>query len=149
MIHLFHGSKIYSSIDIFSLSVWYSRWILSNHRAKFMPHPKGRMDARGGQAWADTRSWSPILRTPNGLRQAWTVRPWRPDSPRTIRSSSDHRPSDHIVLRWTFGWLSRDGPYFNQLLAKYMKKVVPHDQPLKWTKSKGRSVQNQKLIKLA
>jgi hypothetical protein len=30
-----------------------------------------------------------------------------------------------------------------------MKKVVPHDQPLKQTKSKGRSVRKQKPIKLA
>jgi hypothetical protein len=34
------------------------------------PHPKGRMDARGGwgggQAPSDTRSWSPILCMPDG-----------------------------------------------------------------------------------
>jgi hypothetical protein len=32
--------------------------------------------------------------------------------------------------------LSRVGPTFDQLLAKYMKKVVPHNWPIKPTKSK-------------
>jgi hypothetical protein len=47
------------------------------------------------------------------------------------------------------GRLSRVGPTFDQLLAKYMKKVVPHNRPIKQTKSKGRSVQKQKPTKPA
>jgi hypothetical protein len=30
------------------------------------PHPKGRLDARG-QAQSDTRSWSPVLSTSDGI----------------------------------------------------------------------------------
>jgi hypothetical protein len=41
----------------------------------------------------------------------------------------------------TSGRLSRFGPTFGQLLAKYMKKAVPHNRPIKQTKSKGRPVQ--------
>jgi hypothetical protein len=44
--------------------------------------------------------------------------------------------------------LSRVGPAFDKLLAKYMKKVVPHNRPVKQTKSKGRSVLKQKPTKL-
>jgi hypothetical protein len=40
----------------------------------------------------------------------------------------------------TSGRLSKVGPTFDQLPAKYMKKVVPHNWPIKQTKSKGRSV---------
>jgi hypothetical protein len=47
----------------------------------------------------------------------------------------------------TFGRLSRVSPTFDQLLAKYMKKVVPHNRPIKQTKSKGRSVRKQKPTK--
>jgi hypothetical protein len=49
----------------------------------------------------------------------------------------------------TSGRLSRVGPPFDQLLAKYMKKVVPHNRPIKPTKSKRRSVRKQKLTKTA
>jgi hypothetical protein len=49
----------------------------------------------------------------------------------------------------TSGWLSRVVPTFDQLLAKYMKKVVPHNRPIKQTKSKGQSVQKQKPTKPA
>jgi hypothetical protein len=47
------------------------------------------------------------------------------------------------------GQLSRVDPTFDQLLAKYMKKVVPHNRPIKPTKSKRRSVQKQKPTKTA
>jgi hypothetical protein len=49
----------------------------------------------------------------------------------------------------TLGRLSRVDPTFNQLLAKYMEKAVPHDRPLKQTNLKGRSVRKQKPTKLA
>jgi hypothetical protein len=45
--------------------------------------------------------------------------------------------------------LSRVGPTFDQLLAKYMKKVVAHNRPIKPTKSKRRSVRKQKPTKMA
>jgi hypothetical protein len=47
------------------------------------------------------------------------------------------------------GRLSRVGPTFDQLLAKYMKKkkVVLHDRPIKQSKSKRRYVQRQRLTK--
>jgi hypothetical protein len=47
----------------------------------------------------------------------------------------------------TFGWLNSVGPTFNQLLAKYMKKVVPHAQPIKRTKSKRQSTRKQRPTK--
>ena len=48
-----------------------------------------------------------------------------------------------------FGWLNRFGPTFDQLLAKYMeKKVVPHDRPIKQTKSKRRFEQKPMSTKL-
>jgi hypothetical protein len=47
----------------------------------------------------------------------------------------------------TSGRLSRVGPTFGQLLAKYMKKAVPHNQPIKQTKSKRRPVRKQKPTK--
>jgi hypothetical protein len=48
----------------------------------------------------------------------------------------------------TSGYLSRVDPTCDQRLAKYMKKkTIPHDRPIKRTKSKGRSVQKQRLTK--
>src|SRR5688572_2386155 len=49
----------------------------------------------------------------------------------------------------TSGRLSRVGPTFDQLLAKYMKKVVADNRPIKPTKSKWRSVRKQKPTKMA
>jgi hypothetical protein len=47
----------------------------------------------------------------------------------------------------TSGRLSTVGPTFDQLLAKYMKKVVSHNRPIKQMKSKGWSVRKQKPTK--
>jgi hypothetical protein len=44
--------------------------------------------------------------------------------------------------------LSRASPTFVQLLAKYLKeKAVPHDRPIKQSKSKSQSVQRQRPTK--
>jgi hypothetical protein len=44
----------------------------------------------------------------------------------------------------TFVRLSRVNPTFDQMLVKYMKKkVVPHNRPIKQTKSKERSMRKQ------
>jgi hypothetical protein len=47
----------------------------------------------------------------------------------------------------TSGRLSRVGPTFDQLLAKYMKNVVPHNPPIKSTKSKRWSPRKQRPTK--
>ena len=42
-----HGSKLYSSIDIFALSVWLADESFLIIMLSLFPYPKGRMDARG------------------------------------------------------------------------------------------------------
>jgi hypothetical protein len=70
-------------------------------------------------------------------QQPQTVRPQR--SKIGIRKQNTSKTS---------GRLSRVGPTFDQLLAKYMKKkAIPHNQPIKQTKSKRRSMRKQRPIK--
>jgi hypothetical protein len=69
-------------------------------------------------------------------QQPQTIRPQR--SKTSVRKQYTTRTSRR---------LSRVGPAFDQLLAKYMKKVVPHNRPIKQTKSKGQSVLKQKPTK--
>jgi hypothetical protein len=121
------------------------------------------MDARG-QARSDTRSRSPVLRMPDGPctkvgqfeigADSSTMMPGRSaegqkQQPQTIgpqRSKTSVRKQNTAK---TSGRLSRVGPTFDQLLAKYMKKVVPHNRPIKPTKSKRRSVRKQNPTKMA
>jgi molecular chaperone DnaK (HSP70) len=71
-------------------------------------------------------------------QQPQTVRPQH--SKTSIRKQNTSKAS---------GRLSRVGATFDQLLAKYMKKAIPHNRPIKQTKSKGRSVRKKKATKPA
>jgi hypothetical protein len=115
-----------------------------------------------GQARSDTQSQSPVLRTPDGPGTKVGQSEIGTDSPTMMaRRSADGQKQQPQTIRpqrsntsvrkqnttKTSGRLSRVGPTFGQLLAKYMKEVVPHNRPIKQTKSKGRSVRKQKPTK--
>jgi hypothetical protein len=124
---------------------------------------KRKTEGTGGQARSDTRSRSPILRALDGPGTKAERSEIGADGPAImVRRSADDQMqqpqtigpqrSKTIVIRKqnttkTSGRLSRVGPTFDQLLAKYMKKDVPHNLSIKQTKSKGRSVQKQKPTK--
>ena len=119
---------------------------------------KRKTGGTGGQARSDTRSRSPVLRTPDGpgtkAEQSETGADGpaimvgrsvngQKQQPQTIgpqRSKTSVRKQNTTKMS---GRLSRVGPTFDQLLAKYTKKVVPHNRPIKQTKSKGRSARNK------
>jgi hypothetical protein len=107
---------------------------------------KRKTGGAGGQARSDTRSRSPVLRTPDGPgtkvgqsetgvnRSAMMVvrsTDGQKQQPQTIgpqRSNTSVRKQNTTK---TSGRLSRVGPTFDELLAKYMKKAVPHNRPIK------------------
>jgi hypothetical protein len=118
------------------------------------PHPKGRMDARGASTIGHPITVT-CLHTPDGpgtkvgqsktdmdspaMMAGWSAEGQK-QQPQTIgpqRSKTSVRKQNTAKMS---GRLSRAGPTFDQLLAKYMKEVVPHNQPIKPTKSKRRSV---------
>jgi hypothetical protein len=129
-----------------------------------MAPDKRKTGGARGQARLDTRSRSPVLRMPDGSstkvgqseigaespammdgqstdgqkQQPKTIRPQR--SKTSVRKQNTAKTSRR---------LSRVGPSFDQLFAKYMKKVVPHNRPIKPMKSKRRSVRKQKPTKTA
>jgi hypothetical protein len=123
---------------------------------------KRKTRGAGGQARSDTRSRSPVLRTPDRpgtkVRQsevgadspammAERSTDGQKQQPQTIgpqRSNTSARKQNTTKMS---GRLSRVSPTFGQLLAKYMKKVLPHNRPIKKIKSKGRSVRKQKPTK--
>jgi hypothetical protein len=126
---------------------------------------KRKTGGTGGQARSDTQSQSPILRTSNGLgtkagqsetlvdstsmKAKRSTNDQKQQQPQTVgpqRSKTSIRKQNTSK---TSRGLSRVGPTFDQLLAKYMKKVVPHNWPIKQTKSKGQSVRKQKPTKPA
>jgi hypothetical protein len=69
-------------------------------------------------------------------QQLQTIRPQR--SKTSIRKQNTSKTS---------GRLSKIGPTFDQLLAKYMKKVDPHNRPINQTKPKVMSMRKQKPTK--
>jgi hypothetical protein len=108
-----------------------------------------------GQARSDTRSRSPVLRTSDGpgtkvgqsktgadslAMMAGRSIDGQKQQPQTIGPQHPKTSVRKQNIAKTSGRLSRVGPTFDQLLAKYMKKVVPHNRPIKPTKSKGRSM---------
>jgi hypothetical protein len=114
----------------------------------------------GGQARSDTRSWSHVLRTPDDPSTKAEQPETGADGPTImVGRSADSQKQQPQTTRpqgsktsvrkqnttKTSGRLSRVGPTFGQLLAKYT--IVPHNRPIKQTKSKGRSVQKQKPTK--
>jgi hypothetical protein len=123
---------------------------------------KRKTGGTGGQARSDTRSRSPILCTPDGPGTKAEQSETGADGPAIMveRSADSQKQqlqtigpqrSKTSVMKQnttkTYGRLSRVGPTFGQLLAKYMKKAVPHNRPIKQTKSKGRFVRKQKPTK--
>jgi hypothetical protein len=136
--------------------ICYVEWLLERLRTKERP------EAPGGQARSDTRSRSPILRTSDGPGTKVGQSETGADSPAMMagRSADGQKQQTQTIepqrsntsvrkqsTTKTSGRLSRVGPTFGQLLAKYMKKVVPHNRPIKQTKSKGRYVRKQKPTK--
>jgi hypothetical protein len=71
------------------------------------------------------------------MKTGWSANNQKQQLPQTLKPQHPKIGTREQNTSRMFGWLSRIGPTFNELLAKYMKKVVPHDQPLKPTKSKG------------
>jgi hypothetical protein len=145
-----------SSLVIPSHQICHAEWLLGRLRIKERP------EAPGGQARSDTRSWSPVLRTPDGpgtkaeqsetgangpaimVKRSANGQKQQPQTIGPQRSKTSVRKQNTTK---TSGRLSRVGPTFNQLLAKYMKKAVPHNRPIKQTKSKERSARKQKPTK--
>jgi hypothetical protein len=108
-----------------------------------------------GQARSDTRPWSPVLRTPDGpgtkvgqsetgvdnpSMMAGRSAYGQKQQPQTIGPQRSKKSVRKQNTSKTSGRLSRVDPTFDKLLAKYMKKVVPHNRPIKPTKSKRQSV---------
>jgi hypothetical protein len=126
---------------------------------------KIKIGGTGGQARSDTRSQSPVLRTSDSPGTKAGQSETRADSPamKAGRSANDQKQQQPQTVEpqhyktsirnqntsKTSGRLNRVGPTFDHLLAKYMKTVVPHNQPIKQTKSKGWSVRKQKPTKPA
>jgi hypothetical protein len=123
---------------------------------------KRKTGGTGGQARSDTRSRSPVLRTPDDPGTKAEQSKTRADGPAIMvgRSADSQKQQSQTTgpqgsktsvrkqnTTKTSGLLSRVGPTFGQLLAKYMNKAVPHNRPIKQTKSKGRSVRKQKPTK--
>jgi hypothetical protein len=115
-----------------------------------------------GQARSDTRSRSPVMRTPDDPGTKAEQSETGADSPAMMagRSADGQKQQPQTIgpqrsntsvrkqnTTKTSRRLSRVGPTFGQLLAKYMKKAVPHNRPIKQTKSKGRPVRKQKPTK--
>jgi len=134
-----------------------------SHRMVTLKAPdKRKTGGTGGQARSDTRSRSPVLRTPDDpgtkadqfetvadgpaimVGQSTDSQKQQPQTTGPQGSKTSVRKQNTIK---TSGRLSRVGPTFGQLLAKYTKKTVPHNRPIKQTKSKGRSVRKQKPTK--
>jgi hypothetical protein len=127
---------------------------------------KRKTGGAGGQARLDTLSRSPVMCTSDdpgtkvgksgtgvdspaikAERSADDQKQQRPHTVRPQRHKTGTRKQNTFE---TSGRLSRIGPTFDQLLAKYMKKkAVPHDRSIKQTKSKERSVRKQKSSKPA
>jgi hypothetical protein len=123
---------------------------------------KRKTGGTGGQARSDTRSRSPVLPTPDDPGTKAEQSETGADSPAMMagRSADGQKQQPQTIgpqcsntsfrkqnTTKTSGRLSRVGPTFGQLLAKYMKKAVPHNWPIKQTKSKGRPVRKQKPTK--
>jgi hypothetical protein len=123
---------------------------------------KRKTGGTGGQPRSDTRSRSPVMRTPDSPGTKAEQSKTRADGPTIMvgRSVDSQKQQPQTIgpqcsktsvrkqnTTKTSGRLSRVDPTFGQLLAKYMKKVVPHNRPIKQTKSKGRSVRKQKPTK--
>jgi hypothetical protein len=51
--------------------------------------------------------------------------------PQTVRPQRSKISTRKQNTSKTLGQLNRVGPTFDQLLAKYMKKTIPHNQPIK------------------
>jgi hypothetical protein len=123
---------------------------------------KRKTGGAGGQGRSDTRSRSPILRTLDGLGTMVGQSEIGTNSPAMMagRSTDGQKQQTQTMgpqrsntsvrkqnTTKTSGRLNRVGPTFGQLLAKYMKKAVPHNRPIKQMKSKGRYVRKQKPTK--
>jgi hypothetical protein len=145
-----------SSLVIPAHQICHAEWLLGRLRTKERP------EGTGGQTRSDTRSRSPILRTRVDPGTKAEQSETRADSlaimvgrsadsqkqqPQTTGPQGSKTSVRKQNTTKTSGRLSRVGPTFGQLLAKYMKKVVPHNRPIKQTKSKGRSVRKQKPTK--
>jgi hypothetical protein len=118
----------------------------------------------GGQARSDTRSRSPVLRTSNGpgtkvgqseagadslAMMVGQSADGQKQQPQTIGPQRSNTSARKQNTTKTSRRLGRVGPTFGQLLAKYTKKAVAHNRPIKQTKSKGRSMRKQKPTKRA
>jgi hypothetical protein len=145
-----------SSLVIPAHQICHAEWLLGRLRTKERP------EAPGGQARSDTRSRSPVLRTPEDPGTKAEQSETGADGPAIMvgRSTDSQKQQPQTTgpqgsktsvrkqnTTKTFGRLSRVGPTFGQLLAKYTKKAVPHNRPIKQTKSTGRSVRKQKPTK--
>jgi hypothetical protein len=123
------------------------------------------MEGGRGQARSDTRSWSPFLRKLDGpgtkagqfgtgtesptMKARQSADNQKQQWPQTLRPQCPKTGTRKQNSSKTSGRLSRVGPAFDQLLAKHMKKAIPHDRPLKRIGSKRRSRQKQRRTKLA
>jgi hypothetical protein len=145
-----------SSLVIPAHQICHAEWLLGRLRTKERP------EGTGGQTRSDTRSRSPILRTRVDPGTKAEQSETRADSlaimvgrsadsqkqqPQTTGPQGSKTSVRKQNTTKTSGRLSRVGPTFGQLFAKYTKKVVPHNRPIKQTKSKGRSVRKQKPTK--
>jgi hypothetical protein len=106
-----------------------------------------------GRARPDTRSWSPALRTPDGpsTKAGQSGTGVDNSAMKVGRSADDHKQQRLQTVRpqrpktgtrkqntsKTSGRLHRVGPTFDQLLAKYMKKAIPHNRPINKQSQKG------------
>jgi hypothetical protein len=123
---------------------------------------KRKTGGTGGQPRSDTRSRSPVMRMSDGPGTKAEQSKTGADGPAIMvgRSADSQKQQSQTIgpqcsktsvrkqnTTKTSGRLSRVDPTFGQLLAKYMKKVVPHNRPIKQTKSEGRSVRKQKSTK--
>ena len=139
-----------SSLVIPAHQICHAEWLLGRLRTKERP------EAPGGQARSDTRSRSHVLRTPDDPGTKVEQSETGADSPAMMagRSADGQKQQPQTIgpqrsntsvrkqnTTKTSGRLSRVDPTFGQLLAKYTKKDVPHNRPIKQTNSKGRSVQ--------
>jgi hypothetical protein len=71
------------------------------------------------------------------MKARWSVDDQKQQKPQTIRPQHSKIGTRKQNTSKMSGRLSRVGPTFDQLLAKYMKKkVVQHNRPIKQTKSK-------------
>jgi hypothetical protein len=120
--------------------VYHAEWLLTTLRTKERPEARG-------QARPDTRSQSPVLCTSDdpGTKDGQSEIGVESPAMKVRQSTNDQKQQQPQVVEpqrskisirkqnisKMSGRLSRVGPTFDEPLANYMKKSIPHNRPIK------------------